>query len=268
MANGLHTLTQGILKRVRVAGGASQDILSTTLAELVATIFLSDSLTFTGRDDFVEQMNLDSGERSVVEGFDQLDTSLVIATTAARQKNHNGIGRSNVVAGYCSIKKQYFTRLNAVAETGHIVFMRDGRLIWIRRGNKSLRLTVSLKWLCVLRPRQLVYRNSHQLRRLSSQFINNRAESASWIFRQGLYRGKVDIWAKFNAAELGNSVRAGIPPQFFFNVRRGLAQRTRMAKCGTPSVSQTDRHFIGSKFGESPEIDVTPNVEDVWCDSR
>ncbi|MAD67671.1 MAG: hypothetical protein CMK24_09355 [Porticoccaceae bacterium] len=67
----------GILKRVRVAGGASQDILSTTLGRTSGYHLLSDSLTFTGAEDFVEQLNFDSGERSVVEGFDQLDTSLV-----------------------------------------------------------------------------------------------------------------------------------------------------------------------------------------------
>ena len=56
---GLETLKQR-------AERASQDILSTTLGRTSGYHLLGDSLTFTGRDDFVEQMNLDSGERSVL----------------------------------------------------------------------------------------------------------------------------------------------------------------------------------------------------------
>lgn len=132
----------GILKRVRVAGGASQDILSTTLGRTSGYHLLSDSLTFTGRDDFVEQMNLDSGERSVVEGFDQLDTSLVYRWPQQLPDNKtimvsaaSNVANSESVILLFDKESSQATELitNAVnaryvAETGHIVFMRDSSL--------------------------------------------------------------------------------------------------------------------------------------------
>ena len=67
----------GILKRVRTAGGAPQNIMSTTLGRTSGYHVLNDSVIFTGVDDFLEQLDLKSGERSLIEGFDQLDTSLI-----------------------------------------------------------------------------------------------------------------------------------------------------------------------------------------------
>lgn len=125
-----------------MVGRASQDILSTTLGRTSGYHLLRDSLTFTGADDFVEQLNLNSGERSIVEGFDQLDTSLVY-----RWPQQLPDGKSIMVSAASNVansesvillfdKDSYqateliTNAVNAqyIARTGHIVFMRDSAL--------------------------------------------------------------------------------------------------------------------------------------------
>ena len=147
----------GILKRVRTAGGAPQNITSTTLGRTSGYHVLNDSVIFTGVDDFLEQLDLKSGERSLIEGFDQLDTSLIyrwpqqLPDGKTIMVSATSVSNSESVILLFDKKTFQATELisNAVnarfvERTGHIVFVRDSAL-WAVPFDLDAQLTVGLE---------------------------------------------------------------------------------------------------------------------------
>ena len=132
----------GVLKRVRVSGGASQNILEGTLGRTSGYHLKEDSLTFTGANDFIEQLDFDTGTRSMVNGFDQLDATRVYRwPQLLPDGNTLLVSAASEIAGSESVLLLYDIE-NAEADeiisnavngrfveaTGHIVFIRDSAL--------------------------------------------------------------------------------------------------------------------------------------------
>jgi Tol biopolymer transport system component len=147
----------GILKRVRTAGGAPQNIMNTTLGRTSGYHVFNDSVIFTGVDDFLEQLNLKSGERSLVEGFDQLDTSLIYRWPQQLPDGKtimvSATSASNSESVILLFDKKTFqvtelisNAVNArfVERTGHIVFVRDSAL-WAVPFDLDAQLVVGLE---------------------------------------------------------------------------------------------------------------------------
>ena len=132
----------GVLKRVRVSGGASQNILEGTLGRTSGYHLKEGSLTFTGANDFIEQIDLDTGTRSLINGFDQLDATRVYRWP---QRLPDGntllVSAASEIAGSESVLLLYDIENGEAEEiisnavngrfveaTGHIVFVRDSAL--------------------------------------------------------------------------------------------------------------------------------------------
>jgi hypothetical protein len=67
----------GILQQVRVSGGASQNLLDNRLGRTSGYHLGDTSLTFTGAQDFLWELDRQSVEQSIVYAFDQQDASRV-----------------------------------------------------------------------------------------------------------------------------------------------------------------------------------------------
>jgi Tol biopolymer transport system component len=146
----------GILKRVRTAGGAPQDIINTRLGRTSGYHVLDDSVIFTGVYDFLEKLDLKSGERSLVEGFDKLDSSLIYRwpqqlpdgktiMVSATSRNSDSVillfdQKTSQVTELISnaMNARFFEK------TGHIVFVRDSAL-WAVPFDLDAQFTVGLE---------------------------------------------------------------------------------------------------------------------------
>ena len=132
----------GLLQQVRVSGGASQNIIDARLGRTSGYHLQNNSLTFTGAQDFLWELNRESGEESMVYAFDEQDASRVYRWPQVLPDEKTIlVSSSSAVADSDSILLLYDKEngssqeivTNAfngrfVEETGHIVFVRDSSL--------------------------------------------------------------------------------------------------------------------------------------------
>jgi Tol biopolymer transport system component len=146
----------GILKRVRTAGGAPQNIINTRLGRTSGYHVLDDSVIFTGVDDFLEKLDLKSGERSLIEGFDKLDSSLIyrwpqqlpdgktIMVSATSPNSDSVILLFDQKTSQVTELITNAVNARFVEKTGHIVFVRDSAL-WAVPFDLDAQITVGLE---------------------------------------------------------------------------------------------------------------------------
>ena len=133
----------GILQQVRVSGGASQNLLDNRLGRTSGYHLRDTSLTFTGAQDFLWELDRQSGEQTIVYAFDQQDASRVYRWPQVLPDEKTIlVSSSSIVADSDSIlllydqengtSKEIVTNAfngRFVEETGHIVFVR-GSSLW------------------------------------------------------------------------------------------------------------------------------------------
>ena len=144
----------GILKRVRVSGGAPQNILNGTLGRTSGYHLENDSITFTGVNDFIERVDLKTDSRSVLDGFYQLDATRIYRWPQMLSDNLLLVSAASQVAGSSSVLVLYDIE-NMLAEeiinnavnarfvhaTNHIVFVRETALWAVPFDLKSKKIT-------------------------------------------------------------------------------------------------------------------------------
>jgi len=132
----------GILKKVRISGGAAQTIMPGRLGRTSGYHYLENSLIHTGANDFIWTFDPVTGASNLVNGFDLMDatrvyrwpellpdgaTILVSATSAMANADsvillydtNSGISREVITNAF---------NARYLAQTGHIVFIRESAL--------------------------------------------------------------------------------------------------------------------------------------------
>jgi len=132
----------GVLKRVRVTGGASQAVMSGRLGRTSGYHLLDDQLIYTGASDFLWRLDPNTGEQALIEGFDRLDGTRVYRWPELLPDRRTIlVSASSAVANTDSVVLLYdmetgqsqeilINAFNAryVDETKHLVFIRESSL--------------------------------------------------------------------------------------------------------------------------------------------
>ena len=136
----------GILKKVRVTGGAAQTVLETNLGRTSGYDIDNDKLIYTGPGDLLWTKDFVSSEKKMVYNFDKMpgrvyrwpqflpdDENLIVSSSSLVAANddsdillYNSENGDNSVI----IANAYNSRY--VPQTGHIIFVRDSSLWGVR----------------------------------------------------------------------------------------------------------------------------------------